>query len=95
VVTRLVICPIVLFSLFAAAEALQLPVLASSQDPVLRLLVLLESCSPSGQSVLLLCQLHGNTRAAKDLSLLYVAMYPLSLLTMTVALAVAMQMVFG
>jgi hypothetical protein len=93
-----VLCPAVLFGLFIAAEALRVPVLApgaGAQDDVLRLLVLVEALSPSGQSILLLCQTTGHRRAAADLSLLYLLMYPLSLLTMTVGLAAAMAVVFG
>jgi hypothetical protein len=95
---RLVLSPIILYALFALAEAARIPFLApgpGAQDAILRLVVLVESAAPSAQSVLLLCTATGNTRAAKDLSLIYIAMYPLSLITQTVGLAVAMAWVFA
>lgn len=97
VVTRLVLCPAILITLFLIASRSGIRWLGASaaNDPILRLLIVVEAASPSAQSVLLLCQLTSNAQAAKDLSLVYVAMYPLSLLTMTVALSVGMSEVFG
>ena len=98
IVSRLVLSPLILFLLFVAAEAAHIPLIAPGaglQDSVLRLVVLVEAAAPSAQSVLLLCQTTGNVRAAKDLSLVYVAMYPLSLVSMTVALMAAMAIVFS
>ena len=93
---RLLLCPALLFGLFLAAETLRIPVLAPvGQDPVLRLLVLLETLAPSAQSVLLLCQMTNQARAASDLSLAYLAMYPVSLVTMTAGLMIAMGIVFS
>jgi predicted permease len=98
ILARLVVCPAILFLLMMAAEGMRLPLIGgdpATTDPVLRLLILVESCVPAGQSVLLLCQMNGNIRAAKDLSIVYVIMYPLSLISMTVALSIAMSIVFG
>lgn len=93
---RLVVCPALLFGLFAACVAGAVPVLAPAPgDSVLALLILVEACAPSAQSVLLLCQMTGQARAAKSLSVVFLAMYPASLVTMTVWISVAMAMVFG
>lgn len=93
---RLVVCPALLFGLFAACVAGAVPVLAPAPgDSVLALLVLVEACAPSAQSVLLLCQMTGQARAAKSLSIVFLVMYPASLITMTVWISVAMAMVFG
>lgn len=88
---RLIICPLILFPLFLAAER----AFGAGPDNVLRLIILINSAVPSAQSVVLLAQLNGNTQAAKDLGLLYVVMYPLAMVTLTIALVIAMAMVFG
>lgn len=94
--TRLLICPALLFGLFALCRAGAVPVLAPSNgDAVLSLLVLVEACAPSAQSVLLLCQMTGQVRAAKTLSIVFLVMYPVSLITMTFWISVAMALVFG
>lgn len=98
ILTRLVLSPAILFVLFVVAEALHIPVLApgrGAQDDVLRLVVLVEAAVPSAQSVLLLCQTVGNVRAAKDVSLIFVFMYPLSLISLTVFLTAAINIVFA
>ena len=98
IITRLVVCPAVLFLLFVAAETARMPGLylpSSPQNDVIRLVILVEAASPSAQSVLLLCQTTGDVRSAKDLGLLFVLMYPLSLLTMIVWLSAALSIVFG
>ncbi|RYG43512.1 hypothetical protein EON68_00290 [archaeon] len=93
ILVRLVICPALLMAIFVLGQTLGL--VSRTSDPVLRLVVLVQSAAPSAQSVLLLCQLTGNTRAAKEMSMYYTMLYPASLLTLTIALVVSMAIVFG
>jgi predicted permease len=95
---RLIVCPAVLFGLFLAAEAARVPVLAPGPgvaDNVLRLVVLVQASVPSAQSVLLLCESVQNVRASKELSLIYIAMYGLSVITLACWVTVGMLVIFG
>lgn len=93
--TRLVLCPALLFAMFAWAESAGVPILTKpGQDPVLRLVILLEAASPCAQTVLLLAETVSASQAARDMSITFLFIYPASLLSMTAFLALAMAMVF-
>ena len=98
ILTRLVIIPATLLALFAAAKATRMPVLApppDGGDVVLHLVILVQCFTPSAQTILVLNQVAGNAPAGKAVSLLFLAMYPLSLLTMTPWLALSLGLAAG
>lgn len=105
---RLVIAPAVSFGLYAAAMALKVPLLvppggsmaspeaaAAGTDPIIFVVALVQACTPSAQFALVITQQAGLSRAAESLSLLYLVMYPLSLLTMPAWITLALSLVFG
>lgn len=105
---RLVFAPAASFGLFALAQWARIPLLvppggsmnspeaaASSADALIWVIALLQSCTPSAQFALVVTQKAGLSKAAEALSLLYLLMYPLSLLTMPCWIILALSMVFG
>jgi predicted permease len=82
-VARLVLVSGVNVGLYWLASWAKVPVLApgAALDPVMRMVILVEACMPSGQFNLLILQTTGNQKAAQDLSSAYLIMYPLSLIS--------------
>jgi len=108
VVVRLLLAPALAFALYAGAQALRLPLLvppggsmaspeaqAAGTDPVIFVVALVEACTPSAQFALVITQKAGMTRAAEALSLAYLVMYPVSLVTMPLWITLALSLVFG
>ena len=93
ILTRLIIIPATLLALYAAAKGTHMPLLAPDAgggDVVLHLVILVQCFTPSAQTILVLNQVAGNAPAGKAVSLLFLALYPCSLLTMTPWLALSL-----
>ena len=91
---RLVIAPAVCFLTYVTAQSLKLPVVcADSVDANAQLVVLIEAAMPSAQTILMLINFVGNEAAAKSAALLFVAQYPLALISTTAFIALALSIV--
>jgi predicted permease len=64
-----------------------------TDDPVLQLVLLLESATPSAMNLIVMCQIH--KRGEVEMSRLIAAMYVIGLFTMTTCIAVHLRIVFG
>lgn len=64
-----------------------------TDDPVLQLVLLLESATPSAMNLIVMCQIH--KRGEVEMSRLIAAMYVIGLFTMTAFVAVHLRLVFG
>jgi hypothetical protein len=108
IVLRLVLAPAASFGLYALFQYAKVPLLVppggsmaapeaveARADALIWIIALLQSCTPSAQFALVVTQKAGLTKAAETLSLLYLIMYPLSLLTMPGWIILALSMVFG
>ena len=91
---RLIVAPSVCFLAYAVSQTLKVPVLSSeSVDKNAQLVVLVQAAMPSAQTILMLITVCGNEAAAKSAALLFVAQYPLALLTATAFIALALSIV--
>ena len=65
-----------------------------SVDSLLKLILFLECVTPSANLVLVVCQQAGNFEAAETLSLGYIMMYVVMLLTMVGYLTLAINIIY-
>jgi len=89
--SRLVLVPAINFLFFKLAQDAQMPMLTSS-DPVLTLVILLQACMPSAQTLLIVTSNLKDERGSKALSFLFIVMYPLSCVTLLPWLMAAISM---
>jgi predicted permease len=95
---RLVIIPGVLFGLYCLALEWKIPLLvppSAEADSMIWVVALLEAAMPSAQFSLILVQQVGLTHAAEALSLVFLVMYPLAMVTIPGWLVWAMHLVLG
>ena len=62
-------------------------------DPILKLVLLLESATPSAMNLIVMCQVHGKGEA--EMSRLVARMYAIGIITITIAISIHLRIVFG
>jgi hypothetical protein len=91
IAARLLVCPALNFALFALAQAARVPLL-TSDDPVLSLVVLVQSCMPSAQTLLVVLANVGDERGGRSISVLFIVMYPLACVFLVPWLMAALEL---
>ena len=89
VVCKCVLNPLVLYAVYLVAE----PAGLVPTSKLLRLVLLLQMATPSPQMVLVVCTQKGKLASTQNLALVYLGMYLLSTVTMTLFLAWALALV--
>lgn len=94
VVGRLVLLPLAGYALYAGLAQTGLGLLPAD-DPLLRLVILIESAVPSAQNLIMMLLVHGDVVEGEAMASVLLRQYAVSMVTFTVAAAAFQALVFG
>ena len=95
VFSRMVICPAISCAMVWTFSDRFINSADPNDEKLIKLVLMLESASPSADILIMVCQAAGRTTAAQALAVAYLAEYLLGVLTQTAATALAVGWVYG